>query len=154
MTSSNYMNSKDSKNFSTSFFYRKTKKQSRKPHISPCSGPTQATESEQYNTIRGRKKSFPLWKVNGIETSALTHPAGRQNQILFQIRGEKGRGGEAWNQEKWIHLLQEIKVHPTKKASGTVWSWAHSGHLSSSPSSNKLSWSKVPGTQFTKQGKM
>lgn len=79
----------------------------------PALPPPKSWKSEQYNTLWGRKKPFPLWNVIGIETSALIQPAGRQNQILFQTRGEKGRGGEVWNQEKWIHLLQKIKAHCT-----------------------------------------
>lgn len=138
MTSSNDMNSKDSKNFSTGIFYRKAKKQSRKSNISPCSAPPKSWKSEHYNTIWGRKKSFPLWNVNGTETSALIQPAGRQNQILFQTRGEKGREGEVGNQEKWIHLLQKIKGHHTQRAKRAAWFSAHSGHLFSSPSSEKL----------------
>lgn len=82
----------------------------------PALPPPKSWKSEQYNTLWGRKKPFPLWNVIGIETGALIQPAGRQNQILFQTRGEKGRGREVWNQEKWFHLLQKIKAHCTMRA--------------------------------------
>lgn len=109
------MNSKDSKNFLASSFYRTAKEQFRKYNIPPPRPPTQIMEVRAGEHPLRKEKAISSPKCQWHWDQHSNQPAGRQNQILFQTRGEKGRGGEVWNQEKWIHLLQKIKTGHTKR---------------------------------------